>query len=85
MADVEHGAHTQTRRGGVLPTTDAEERRYHLAMASLMADRGYTNLAESHLLHVRDCPRGCGCAGCVSTRAEAEERRKVKALRRRAA
>jgi hypothetical protein len=44
------------------------ERRYHLAMARMLLERGRTVLAEAHLLATRDCDPGCRCDGCHRTR-----------------
>ena len=60
-------------------TTDAHERRYHVAMARMCVDRGFLNLAESHLVSAKDCPRGCGCSGCESTARDREEEKARKA------
>ncbi len=58
--------------------TDSNERAYHRGMEKLTRERGFSNLATSHAFAVKDCPAGCACAGCYSTRkeyAEAKERR----------
>lgn len=63
---------------GARPASDADERRYHRAMATLCAASGAPNLAGSHLVAMRDCPRGCSCEGCAWT---AEDRAEQKAMR----
>jgi hypothetical protein len=64
---------------------DRQERHYHAAMARLTEARGHLNLAQAHALAAKDCPKGCGCSGCVSTRAEVEHQRMIKAIRAKAA
>lgn len=60
-----HFPEVQSRR---LPKSDADERRYHLAMADFCTERGFRELARSHLIQAEDCPAGCGCATCRTTR-----------------
>lgn len=57
----------------IVSATQAHDRCYELAMARLCEERGYLNLAESHLVQARDCPKGCGCAGCRNTRRAAKD------------
>lgn len=64
------------------PITEAQERRYHIAMGNLCADRGFLNLAQSHLVAARDCPKGCGCFGCEAARRDKEDERKRRAVSR---
>lgn len=61
---------------------DAEERRYHLAMAAFVLERGYVNLAQSFALAARDCPPKCECESCSDIREEREEERRRKAQAR---
>ena len=60
---------------GLMAVTEAEERRYHVAMARLCEERGWLNMADSHLVLAADCPKTCNCIGCENTRADADEAR----------
>ena len=79
----------EQRPRGVVQKSDADERRYAVHMADLCVDRGYLNLAQAYVVMARDCPKGCGCEGCLSTAADvresSERRRRTNGARRAAA
>lgn len=56
--------------------TEQQERRYHLAMARMCERRGFYDVALSHIVQARDCPRGCHCEGCEASREEMSGRRR---------
>jgi hypothetical protein len=48
--------------------------KYHVAMAVMCRERGYRNLAESHMVMAMDCGVNCRCRGCASFRRYMERR-----------
>ena len=63
------------------PQSFPEDPAVNRAMAGFTAERGYLNLSQAHELAAKDCPRGCACRGCESTRREREAEKAAKATR----